>query len=98
MAANVNRWRDQMGQPDLSAAELDALPKIDMFGVRASLVEIDGVYTGMGDELKTEAKMLGTVALLGQTSVFVKMTGPREQVAAERDRFIAFCESLREDR
>ena len=40
--------------------------------------------------------MLGMVLVRPQGSVFVKMTGPASEVRAERERFRAFCESLRE--
>ena len=82
--ANVNRWRSQLSQPALSAAEIAALPKLTVLGREASMVEIDGGAAGL----------FGLVCDLGTHSVFVKMTGPMEGLRKERERFIAFCKSL----
>ena len=41
------------------------------------------------------ARMLGAVSILDGQAVFVKMTGPDAEVNAERDNFIAFCQSLK---
>lgn len=95
VAANVNRWRGQMGQAPLSGAEIEALPKIDMLGQKAVLVEIEGTYTGMGDTRQAGAGFLGAILILPGQSLFVKMTGPAEVVAAERERFLEFCGSLK---
>jgi len=95
LAANVNRWRQQMAQPDLSAAEIAALPEIPMLGTRARLVRIRGDFTGMDGASKSGAMMLASVCELGDKSVFVKMIGPAGVVEAEEERFAAFCRSLR---
>lgn len=96
VAANVNRWRDQMGQPELDDAAIEALPKIDMLGQKAVLVEIEGVFTGMTGSEKPGYRMLGAQASMPEETVFVKMTGPSQAVQAEKERFIAFCASLKE--
>ena len=84
VAANINRWRGQLQQPDLTAAELDALPRLTVLGQEAPMVAIDG----------PNGSMLGVVCMLGPRAVFVKLTGPRAEVAGERERFTAFCTSL----
>lgn len=96
LESNVNRWRKQMGQGDLSAEEIAALPKIDIFGVPASLVTIDGSFTGMGGAATIDdARMLGAVLMTPNGALFVKMTGPKDLVAANREAFEAFTASLR---
>ncbi len=95
LAMNLNRWRTQMGQPDLSDEEIAALPKITMMGKEATLIEITGEFTGMANEKIAAARMLGAVSILEGQAVFVKMTGPDAEVSAERDNFIAFCQSLK---
>lgn len=92
--ANVNRWRDQMGQPDLDPAEFAALERIPMLGREGVVVQVDGVYTGMGDELVEEAGLLGAVCLLDGSAVFVKLIGPRDQISGLREDFLGFCKSL----
>jgi hypothetical protein len=95
VAANVNRWRQQMAQPELSAPEIAALPEIPMFGTRGRMVTIRGDFTGMDGAKQGGAMMLGAVCERGGQSIFVKMIGPAADVEAERERFVAFCASLR---
>jgi len=96
LESNINRWRKQMGQDDLSSEEIANLPSIDIFGVPASLVSIDGSFTGMGGKATIDdARMLGAVLMTPNGALFIKMTGPRELVAANRDAFEAFTASLR---
>jgi hypothetical protein len=92
---NLNRWQGQMGQPDLDAAAIAALPRINILGVESPLIDIAGDFTNMDGSAQPGARMLGTVTLLDGQSLFVKMTGPDAEIAAERDHFIAFCQSLR---
>jgi len=94
LAANVNRWREQMGAARLSDEEIGALARIPMLGGDGVLVEVDGRYRGMGDADVSDARLLGAVRLLPASSVFVKMIGPRAVIEEERDAFLAFCRSL----
>ena len=65
VGANVNRWRQQMGQPGLSQLELAALPKITVMGQEATLMEVKGDYdSGMGDTAKAAQGMLGIICSL----------------------------------
>jgi hypothetical protein len=95
LEANVNRWRQQMGQPPMTAAEIAALPAIPMLGVEARLVRMAGSFTGMDGTTRTGSMLLGAVCELGRHSVFVKMTGPMAEVGAQEAHFEAFCRSLR---
>ena len=92
---NINRWRDQMGQESLSEADIANLPKIAVLGKEAPMVEISGTFSGMGTDGKEGYMLLGTVCEDGSQSVFVKMTGPEATVSAEREKFVAFCKSLK---
>lgn len=87
LVANVNRWRGEVGLAPVDAAGAAALPTVPMLGSDAILVEAEG-----GGRL-----LLGVAAISSVRSVFVKMTGPTDAVRAERERFLAFCESLRRD-
>ncbi len=92
--ANVNRWRGEMGQPPLGPAELDALPRLDVLGVKGVLVAVEGEWQGMGKPPLAQAGLLGLVAELPDRTLFVKLVGPAEAVRAQREPFEAFCRSL----
>ncbi len=93
---NVNRWRAQIGQPALSEAEVGNLPKISVFDLPATYVTADGSFAGMGGgSVIEDARLLGAILTTPQGALFVKMTGPREEVIANEEKFAAFCASLR---
>lgn len=93
---NINRWASQVGQPDLDPEAIAALPRIEMLGVEAVLVDLEGTFTGMRGEVNIPgAVVLGAVAMLEEHGVFVKMTGPAETVRAHEEAFQAFSASLR---
>lgn len=91
--ANVNRWRQQLGQPAITDADLAALVRIPMLGTEALVVEFargEGASAPEGQEY-----LLGVVCLLEGQSLFVKMTGPREILLRERAAFLELCRSVR---
>ena len=102
VAMNVNRWRAQIGLPEATEQEIAALPTVSMLGGEAVLVDVEGTYGGMTDDVHTGAdsresyKLLGAIAQRPNDAVFVKMTGPAGVVAAERDNFLAFAGSIRD--
>ena len=96
LAANINRWAGQMGAATLDDAAIAALPAVTVLGQPAPLVEFAGHFTDTmnGTEI-ADGLLLGVVATHGDQSIFVKLVGPAAGVAAQKDEFIAFCESLR---
>ena len=92
--ANLDRWRGQMGQPDLTDAEFGALERVPMLGGKGLWIAIDGDYAGMGGAEQQAGRMLGAVAGFAGSTVFVKMVGPRDEVAAEEPRFLEFLSTL----
>ena len=84
LAANINRWRQQLRLVALTDEAIAALPKIPVLGRDVSMVEIDGGAVGL----------YGVVCPLGTETIFVKMTGPMEALRADRETFIEFCKSL----
>ncbi|MEK7793528.1 MAG: hypothetical protein AAB353_03320 [Candidatus Hydrogenedentota bacterium] len=94
---NLNRWVGQFGKPALSAAEIDALPKIELMGQQAPMVEVSGTYTGMSGIAEEGQKLLGAAAISDAGSIFVRITGPADVVDLEKERFIAFCASLKQE-
>ncbi len=93
--ANINRWRQQMGQSTFGVDEFAALDRIPMLDGSALMVEIEGSFTGMGTDALDEALMLGVIRELPERTVFVKMIGDRDALALERDSFLEFCQSIR---
>ena len=91
LAANLNRWRRQMGLPALTDAEISALPRIAMFGAQVPFLQMDGAYSG-----KEGHTMAAALAERAGTAVSVKMIGPSAAVAAELERFKALCASVRD--
>jgi hypothetical protein len=95
-AANISRWRNQMGVAEpVTAEQLEALPKIEVLGQQAPLVEIPGSFKGMSGEEQPNSMLIGTVAETPGQTVFVKMTGPEAAVQANKDKFVAFSQSLK---
>ncbi len=86
--ANVNRWRQQVGLGPLEASALPTLPRVPMFGQLATLVEAEG---RIGER---PSLLLGTIAPLAGETVFVKLTGPTDEVRAALPHFLALCRSL----
>ncbi len=94
-AANLNRWREQMGLEPASEEEIAALPTIMFLGQPALYASLDGVFTGMGGAPQEGYRMLGTILNSEQFTLFVKMTGPADVVGGEEENFKRFCASLR---
>ena len=92
-AANLDRWREQLGQDPLAPGELDALPRATVLGESVPLFEGYGSFTGMTRAV-ADAGMLGVVAEQPGATVFVKLVGPEQDVRAARADFLAFCASL----
>ncbi len=96
VAANLDRWRAQVGQPPLTAKEREALRAISVLGRTCKLLEAVGSYTDTSGTTREGNMLLGVVCPLPGQIVTVKMTGPAETIRAETENFVRFCESLRE--
>lgn len=95
VTANLNRWRGQLGHGALSAAEIDALTKIDLLGSPTPLLDVSGSFRGDGGGARDSYAMLAVAYSAASQSIFVKMIGPADEVQAERENFKAFCNSIR---
>jgi|FLOH01.1.fsa_nt_gi hypothetical protein len=96
LAANLNRWMGEVGLPDLTSTEIAALPTVNLFGVSASMIEVTGNYKGMGDNDGLARTVFGVALVRSTGSAFVKMVGPSDEMAGEKQHFIEFVESLEE--
>jgi len=95
LTANLNRWRGEVGLEPVERAELDALTKVELLGHPVGLLEVSGEYLGMGEQAGSGMTLLGVALIGSESSLFVKMVGSEADVAAERQSFIDFLDSLR---
>ena len=95
-AANIDRWRGQMGLKPLEPGELERMETIEVHGRQVRLADFEGTFTGMGTQKSEDYGLLGVVCELPERTIFVKLTGPAEAVRGERDAFIEFCKSLKQ--
>ncbi|QDU67183.1 hypothetical protein [Engelhardtia mirabilis] len=94
---NINRWAStQLGLPPLTEADVALLPRHSLLGREGVLFEADGDFSGVGGASLEQARMMGLVLEDPMFTLFVKMTGPRDLVLAERQAFLDFAASLRE--
>jgi hypothetical protein len=86
LAANVNRWRGDVG---LSPAADDQIGRdaqaLDVAGVRATYVDLSG----------PKGRVLGVILPRGDRTWFFKFLGPAELVGAQRAAFEGFVRSVR---
>ncbi len=94
ITGNVNRWRGQIGLGELSDSEVAALPKMDVLGREASLVDLRGSYTGMGSAAREDWALLGAITTSSRFTLFVKFIGPQALLEREAAGFESFCSSL----
>jgi hypothetical protein len=87
LALNVNRWRSELGlpplAPPLAEAEVQPLTDAAMPHVRWLAIE--------SEKAQTLAAIIPTVG----STLFVKLRGPKAEVAAQREAFLAFVASIR---
>ena len=93
--ANLNRWREQLGENPLDESEIDALPRIPILGRLAVVMRAEGKFQPMSGDAIDDAALLGAICELEDETLFVKLVGPQEVVEAEERNFAAFCRGLR---
>jgi len=96
LALNINRWRGQMHQSELTEDEIAKLERIDVLGTKAVLVKMEGGSRGQSGEAVASALFYGMVCLTDSFLLTAKMTGPATSMAGEWDNFVAFCRSVRQ--
>lgn len=93
--SNLDRWsgqiHDAMGNPVKGA-----VVKSQVAGNAASTIELEGVYAGMGDgQPKSNWMLRGTIIDTPEGLLFVKMTGPAEQMKAAGAAYKAMLEGVK---
>ncbi|MEW6742404.1 MAG: hypothetical protein AB1486_06565 [Planctomycetota bacterium] len=98
LAANINRWRQQLSLPEASSAELASLETIPMLSRQATLVQLQGTYAGGPDkEPRAETMLVGAIhgGEGAPFTIFAKLLGPAAVIAPQLPAFKQFCASLR---
>lgn len=92
--ANVNRWREQIGLPPVSGAELARQStRIAAANQKVLLVDLAGEKP-IGEN-KQRLRILAAILPRGSATWFFKMTGETKLVAAQKPKFIGFVQSVR---
>jgi hypothetical protein len=86
LAANINRWRGQIGLAPLPGAQAEA---------HASALEIAGLPGQWVDISGPQLRTLAGIVMRDGVSWFFKMTGPLDAVAAQEAPLRAFLASVR---
>lgn len=86
--ANIDRWRGQIGLAPMSDDEFGRLERVRMLGADALHVRLtsDATHGARG--------ILGTLCVAPDRSVFVKLTGPADRIAANSTLFQELCRTL----
>ncbi len=91
LAANVNRWRQQLGLPTLSDAELaSALTSVDVQGGKATFVDMSGKDARTGES----ARLIGAVVPQSGQTWFYKLMGDSKIVEQQKDAFTSFVRTV----
>ncbi|MCW1886221.1 hypothetical protein OKA04_15900 [Luteolibacter flavescens] len=92
---NINRWLGQFGQEPINDGAVAQLEKGTIFGIEGVWVEAQGDYApGMGQSQKSAQALYGFIAQEAGRVITVKMTGPSEEVAAQKEALKVFVAAL----
>ena len=91
LLGNVNRWRQQLGLPPWSKAELSkSVKRLAIDGSEGTLVELVGM-----DARSQPSCTLGVILPRGESSWFFKLTGDVALAQREKANFEAFVQSVK---
>ncbi len=86
LTSNINRWRGQIGlAPNTEEQIAAAVKKVSLGGNEGSYVKLIG----------EEKAILGTIAVVGETAWFLKLTGTPAAAEREEANFNAFARNLK---
>lgn len=89
-AANVNRWRGQVGLPELGeAAALASVERLEANGLKIGVVDL------VDPAAPNAPHMLGAMVPYENATWFFKLVGPDAVVAKEKPTFIAFLKTVK---
>jgi hypothetical protein len=85
MIMNVNRWREQLGMAAIAESELGSVvTPLELPGGKADVVDLGGATQ----------RMIVAVVPKGPVTLFYKMVGPPDAVAAEKEALIKFVKAV----
>jgi hypothetical protein len=91
--ANLNRWRQQLQLPPISAGELDsALVHLHAGDLHIDVAELLGPATSPGS---ARQRVIGAIVPFNGATWFFKLSGPDELVAREKAAFMTFVQTIR---
>jgi hypothetical protein len=88
LAANVNRWRGQLGLPPI--AEI-LTSSFEVAGGKAEVVDLSGTDSKTGKP----ARLVGAIVPQNSQTWFYKLMGDEQIVAQQKDAFIKFIQSAK---
>ncbi len=92
LAANVNRWRKQLGLSDLSDNELAKAAKtVETASGKATFVEMSGTDARSGQP----AQLVGAIVPQSGQTWFYKLMGDAKVVEAQKDAFTKFVQTVK---
>ncbi len=90
---NVNRWRNQLGEPPITETELESSSQRVSTAIgEGLLVDIEGTASGKS---KNDGRIVAIILRRGGESWFFKMRGNAELVGSQKDAFQRWVESVR---
>ncbi|MEK7951891.1 hypothetical protein [Luteolibacter soli] len=93
---NVNRWLRQFDKDPVTDGDVAKLEKGAVVGIEGVWVAAEGDYMpGMGQSARPKQALYGLVAQDAGRVITVKMTGPAEEVAAQKEALKVFVAALR---
>ncbi len=102
--ANLQRWIDQMEQPDgRSSFEVASTTGFEANGLAVTILDVPGIYVAAvrpGSATRLSKPNFRLMAAVVETPVgpyFFKLTGPNRTVARWNNQFAAFLRSVRVD-
>jgi len=92
LAANINRWRGQLGLGPWSETDLSKnVSEIELASGKGSYVEISGTDSNT----EKPATILGAKVTTGGNTWYYKLMGEPALVAAQKDSFVAFVKGVK---
>jgi hypothetical protein len=92
LAANVNRWRNQLGLAPLEGADLNqSITAVDTQGGKASFVELNGTDARTGQS----SRLVGAIVPLGDRTWFYKLMGSAQVVEGQKAAFTDFVKTAK---
>lgn len=92
LAGNINRWRQQLGLSAASEAEMAKMAaKVDVLGGQATVVDMTGTDARTGQK----TRLVGAIVPRAGQTWFYKLMGNEQVVAAQKDAFTRFLQSVK---